>query len=104
MADNIKISALTELVSGSITGTTIVPLVDGGVTLKAQMSSLKAFTNSDVATDTELANQIAAVNNTISALSTDNISEGTAQYYTDTKVKTKLERRWCFKWVFSCWL
>ena len=90
MADNIKISALTELVSGSITGTTIVPLVDGGVTLKAQMSSLKAFTNSDVATDTELANQIAAVNNTINALSTDNISEGTAQYYTDTKVKTKL--------------
>jgi len=90
MADNIKISALTELVSGSINGTTIVPLVDGGVTLKAQMSSLKAFTNSDVATDTELANQIAAVNNTINALSTDNISEGTAQYYTDTKVKTKL--------------
>ena len=32
MADNIKISALTELVSGSIVGTTIVPIVEGGVT------------------------------------------------------------------------
>ena len=91
MADNIKISALTELVSGSITGTTIVPLVDGGVTLKAQMSSLKAFTNSDVATDAELANQIASVNNTISGLGTDDISEGTAQFYTDARVKTKLD-------------
>jgi hypothetical protein len=91
MADNIKISALTELVSGSITGTTIVPLVDGGVTLKAQMSSLKAFTNSDVATDVELANQIASVNNTISGLGTDDISEGTAQFYTDARVKTKLD-------------
>ena len=90
MADNIKISALTELVSGSIVGTTIIPTVEGGVTLKVQMSSIKAFTNSDVATDTELANSISTVNNTISGLDTDDITEGTAQYYTDAKVKTKL--------------
>ena len=37
MADNIKISALTELVSGSIVGATTIPVVDGGVTLKTQM-------------------------------------------------------------------
>ena len=34
---------------------------------------------------------ISSVNNTISGLDTDDISEGTAQYYTDTKVKTKLD-------------
>ena len=77
MAENIKISALNELVSGSIDGTTIVPVVDGGVTLKAQLSSIKAFTNSDVATDTELTNAVSAINNTINALTTTNISEGT---------------------------
>ena len=91
MADNIKISALTELVSGSIVGASVVPIVEAGVTYKAQLSSIKAFTNSDVATDTELANGISSVNNTISGLDTDDISEGTAQYYTDTKVKTKLD-------------
>ena len=90
MADNIKISELTELVSGSIVGTTKVPVVDGGVTLQTKMSSIKAFTNSDVATDTELANEVSTLNNTISGLDTDDIPEGTAQYYTDTKVKTKL--------------
>ena len=90
MAENIKISALNELASGSVVGTTIVPVVDGGVTLKAQMSSIKAFTNSDVATDTELANQISAVNNTINALDTDGVSEGSNLYYTDARVKSKL--------------
>ena len=91
MADNIKISALNELVSGSIVGTTIIPTVNGGVTLKAQMSSIKAFTNSDVATDTKLANEVSTLNNTIGALTTSDISEGTNKYYTDVKVKTKLD-------------
>ena len=90
MAENIKISALNELVSGSLNGTTIVPVVDGGVTLKAQLSSIKAFTNSDVATDTELANQVSAINNTINALSTDDISEGSNQYYTDARVLAEI--------------
>ena len=90
MAENIKISALNELVSGSINGTTVVPVVDGGVTLKAQLSSIKAFTNSDVATDTELANQASAINNTINALSTDDISEGSNKYYTDAKVLAEI--------------
>jgi hypothetical protein len=90
MADNIKISALNELVSGSLNGTTVVPVVDGGVTLKAQLSSIKAFTNSDVATDTELANQVSAINNTINALSTDDISEGSNQYYTDARVLAEI--------------
>jgi hypothetical protein len=91
MAENIKISALSELVSGSIAGTTIVPVVDGGVTLKTQMSSIKAFTNSDVATDTELTNAVSALNNTINSLTTTNISEGTRQYYTDVRVQTKID-------------
>ena len=90
MAENIKISALNELVSGSINGTTVVPVVDGGVTLKAQLSSIKAFTNSDVATDTELANQASAINNTINALSTDDISEGSNKYYTDARVLAEI--------------
>ena len=91
MAENIKISALTELVSGSIAGTTEVPVVDGGVTLKTQMSSIKAFTNSDVATDTELTNAVSALNNTINSLTTTNISEGTREYYTDARVQTKID-------------
>ena len=90
MAENIKISALNELVSGSVTGTTIIPAVEGGVTLKTQMSSIKAFTNSDVATDTELANSVSTLNNTINALTTDDISEGTNKYYTDARVLAEL--------------
>jgi|TARA_B110000240_G_scaffold31359_1_gene33552 hypothetical protein len=90
MADNIKISALNELVSGSIAGASVVPIVEAGVTYRTQLSAIKAFTNSDVATDIELANNIATVNNTINALSTNDITEGTSQYYTDTRVKTKL--------------
>ena len=90
MADNIKISALNELVSGSIVGASVVPIVEAGVTYRTQLSAIKAFTNSDVATDIELANNIATVNNTINALSTNDITEGTSQYYTDTRVKTKL--------------
>ena len=91
MAENIKISQLVELVSGSVFGTTIVPVVDGGVTLKTQMSSIKAFTNSDVATDTELTNAVSALNNTINALDTSDISEDSSKlYYTDARVKSKL--------------
>jgi len=90
MAETVKISELDELVSGSILGTTILPVVDGGTTQYTQMSSIKAYVNSDVATDSELSAQISAVNSTINTLTTDNISEGSNEYYTDAKVKSKL--------------
>ena len=91
MADSIKISELDELVSGSVLGTTIVPVVDGGTTQHTKMSSIKAYVNSDVATDSELASAIAGVNSTITALTTDDVSETFSnQYYTDARVKTKL--------------
>jgi len=91
MADSIKISELDELVSGSVLGTTIVPVVDGGTTQHTKMSSIKAYVNSDVATDSELAAAIAGVNSTITALTTDDVAEGTNEYYTDARVKTKLD-------------
>jgi hypothetical protein len=90
MADTVKISELVELVSGSVLGTTIVPVVSGGTTQKVQMSSVKAYVNSDVVTDSELSTQISAVNSTIGGLDTDDISEAGNLYYTDARVKTKL--------------
>jgi hypothetical protein len=86
MADSVKISALDELVSGSVLGTTIVPVVEGGTTQKTKMSSIKAYVNSDVVTDAELASQIATVNSTINALTTNDISEAGNEYYTNAKV------------------
>ena len=91
MAESIKISELDELVSGSVLGTTKVPVVDGGATKYAQASSIKAFVNSDVATDAELASQIASVNSTIDGLTTADISENVSyKYYTDARVTTQL--------------
>ena len=91
MAESIKISELDELVSGSVLGTTKVPVVDGGATKYAQASSIKAFVNSDVATDAELASQIASVNSTIDGLTTADISENASyKYYTDARVTTQL--------------
>jgi hypothetical protein len=91
MAESIKISELDELVSGSVLGTTKVPVVDGGATKYAQASSIKAFVNSDVATNAELASQIASVNSTIDGLTTADISENVSyKYYTDARVTTQL--------------
>jgi hypothetical protein len=91
MAESIKISELDELVSGSVLGTTKVPVVDGGATKYAQASSIKAFVNSDVATDAELASQIASVNSTIDGLTTADISENASYlYYTDVRVTDRL--------------
>lgn len=90
MADTVKISELVELVSGSVLGTTIVPVVSGGTTQKVQMSSVKAYVNSDVVTDSELSTQISAVNSTIDALTTDEISEGSNLYYTNARVQEVL--------------
>ena len=91
MAESIKISELDELVSGSVLGTTKVPVVDGGTTKYTQASSIKAYVNSDVATDAELSAQISAVNSTINGLTTADISENVSYlYYTDARVTDRL--------------
>jgi hypothetical protein len=91
MAASIKISDLSQLVSGSIVGTTKIPVVDGGTTKYINASSIKAYVNSDVATDAELSTQISAVNSTISGLTTANISENASyKYYTDSRVTDRL--------------
>ena len=91
MAESIKISELGELVSGSVVGTTKIPVVNSGDTLYVQASSLKAYVNSDIATDAELSAQISAVNSTISGLTTANISENASyKYYTDSRVTDRL--------------
>jgi len=97
MADNIKISDLTELTSGSLRDATIFPVVDGGTTKKASLSSLQSYLTDDLATDAELSTQISNVNSSISSLTstvnnldTGDITEGSNLYYTDARVKTKL--------------
>ena len=93
MADNIKISELVELTSGSLSDSTIVPVLDGGTTKKASLSSLQSYLTDDLATDSELATQIGNVNtsigninSTISGLDTDDITEGSNEYFTNAKV------------------
>lgn len=87
MADNIKISDLTELISGSLRDATIFPVVDGGSTQKATLLSLQQYLADTLATDSELASQISNVNSTINGLDTDDVSEGsTNQYYTNARV------------------
>lgn len=91
MADNIKISDLDELVSGSLQDTTIIPVVDAGTTQKASLSSLKAYTNSDVTNQSDLDNLETSLLNTINGLDTDDIAEGTTnKYFTNTKFTTQL--------------
>jgi len=58
-----------------------------------RLSDLEAFSSSldaGFVTETELTNAINGVNNTIDALSTDDIAEGSNLYFTDARVKTKL--------------
>ena len=90
MADNIKISELVELTSGSLSDATIVPLLDGGSTKKASLSSLQSYLTDDLATDSELSTQISNVNSTISGLTTDNIAEGDNLYLTDSGIDGRL--------------
>ena len=91
MADNIKISELVELTSGSLSDATIIPVVDGGSTKKASLSSLQSYLTDDLATDSELNTQIANVNSTISGLTTDNITEGDNLYLTDNGIDARLD-------------
>jgi hypothetical protein len=90
MAETIKISALTEIPSGALDDNSVLPVVDGGVTYKLPVTKLKAFIGDSFATDAELSAQISSVNSTISGLTTTEVSEGTRLYYTDARVKTKL--------------
>ena len=90
MADTIKISALDELTSGSLKDTTVFPVVDGGITKKVRLDSLQAYMNDTLVTDSELTSEISSVNSTINALTTDNITENTNLYYTNDRVKSKL--------------
>ena len=91
MADNIKISELVELTSGSLGDATIFPIVDSGTTKKASLASLQSYLTDDLATDSELSTQISNVNSTISGLTTDNITEGTNKYLTDIGIDDRLD-------------
>jgi hypothetical protein len=93
MADNIKISELVELTSGSLSDATIFPVVDGGSTKKASLSSLQSYLTDDLATDAELSTQISNVNSTISGLTTDNITEGDNLYLTDSGIDERLNTK-----------
>jgi len=65
---------------------------------------LEAFSSSldaGFVTETELTNAINGVNNTIDALSTDDIAEGSNLYFTDARVKTKLNAENCNFWFIS---
>lgn len=90
MAESIKISELSEIASGALDDNSLLPVVDGGTTYKLPVTKLKAFIGDSFATDAELSAQISSVNSTISGLSTTEISEGASLYYTDARVKTKL--------------
>lgn len=90
MADNIKISELVELTSGSLSDATIFPVVDGGSTKKASLSSLQSYLTDDLATDAELSTQISNVNSTITGLDTDDIAEGSNQYFTNARVDDRV--------------
>jgi len=93
MADNIKISELVELTSGSLSDATIFPVVDGGSTKIASLSSLQSYLTDDLATDAELSSQISSVNSTISGLTTDNITEGDNLYLTDSGIDERLNTK-----------
>ena len=93
MADNIKISELVELTSGSLSDATIFPVVDGGSTKKASLSSLQSYLTDDLATDAELSSQISNVNSTIGGLTTDNITEGDNLYLTDSGIDERLNTK-----------
>ena len=84
MADNIKISDLDALTAAQ--NSTIVPVVDGGTTKKMELSTLQTHLTASFATPSQLSTQISNVNSTIDALTTDDIAEGSNEYYTNAKV------------------
>ena len=89
MADNIKISQLDALTAAQ--NSTVVPVVDGGTTKKMSLSTLQTHLTASFATPSQLSTQIAGVNSTIDALTTDDIAEGTNQYFTNARVDARIE-------------
>jgi len=88
MADNIKISELDALTAAQ--NSTTVPVVDGGTTKKMSLSTLQTHLTASFATPSQLSTQISNVNSTISGLTTDDVTEGTNQYYTNAKVDARI--------------
>ena len=93
MADNIKISELVELTSGSLGDATIFPVVDAGTTKKATLENLQSYLTDDLATDSELTTQIGNVNSTIAGLTTTDIPEGTNKYLTNSGIDNRLNTK-----------
>lgn len=91
MAQNIKISELNEMLSGSLTNNTIFPAVDGGSTQKVSLITLTEYIDDYFASDSQLSNQISTVSSTINQLNTSDITEVGNLYYTDGRVKDKLD-------------
>jgi hypothetical protein len=89
MAENIKISELDSLTAAQ--NSTVVPVVDGGTTKKMSLSTLQTHLTASFASPSDLSSEISTVNSTISGLDTDDISEGSNKYYTDARVKTKMD-------------
>lgn len=88
MADNVKISDLVALTAAQ--DSTIVPVVDGGTTKKMDLSTLQTHLTASFVTPSQLSTQISNVNSTIDALDTDDIAEGTNEYYTNAKVDARI--------------
>lgn len=62
MAESVKISELTELVSGLVTDATILPAVSGSTTYHVKLSSIKDYLDDTLATDSELLLYVNAIN------------------------------------------
>lgn len=88
MADNIKISQLDALTAAQ--NSTVVPVVDGGTTKKMSLSTLQTHLTASFATPANLSSEVSTLNSTINALTTDDIAEGSNQYYTNAKVDARL--------------
>lgn len=90
MAENVKITELDELVSGSLRNDTIFPVVDAGSTQKVSLITLTEYIDDFFASNSQLDNQISILSTDISNLNTSDIAESGNLYYTDTRVKNKL--------------
>jgi hypothetical protein len=89
MADNIKISDLDAL--NAAQNSTVVPVVDGGTTKKMSLSTLQTHLTASFVTPSNLSSEVSTLNSTINALTTDDIAEGTNEYFTNAKVDARIE-------------
>lgn len=88
MADNIKISDLSALTAAQ--NSTVVPVVDGGTTKKMSLSTLQTHLTASFVTPSNLSSEVSTLNSTINALTTDDIAEGSNEYYTNAKVDARI--------------